>query len=55
MIVDDEGWMSLSPGQDPADFIREVAAARPPLTDSEIVTIRAIFNGTEPARTLQAA
>ncbi|MGW2256098.1 hypothetical protein ACWCXH_39070 [Kitasatospora sp. NPDC001660] len=56
MIVDSDGWMRPSPGQDPDDFLDEFVAARPPLTDTEIVTLRAIFNGIDrrPARS-QAA
>lgn len=47
MIVDDDGWMRPSPGQDPDEFLAEFVAARPPLTDTEVVALRAIFRGAE--------
>lgn len=56
MIVDADGWMRPSPGQDPDDFLDEFVAARPAFTDTEIVNLRAIFRGAEPkARSAQAA
>lgn len=49
MIVDADGWMRPSPGQDPDAFLDEFVAARPPLTDTEIVNLRAIFRSAETA------
>lgn len=43
MIVDDDGWCSPEPGQDPNEFLDEFVASRPPLTDAEIAQLRAIF------------
>ena len=43
MIVDDDGWCSPEPGEDPDSFINEFVAARPPLTDAEVANLRVIF------------
>ncbi|MFJ3094610.1 hypothetical protein [Streptomyces hydrogenans] len=43
MIVADDGWCSPAPGQDPAAFIAEFVASRPPLTETEIANLRAIY------------
>lgn len=55
MIIDADGWMRPSPDQDPDDFLNEFVAARPLLTDTEIVNLRAIFRGVEAPARQQAA
>jgi hypothetical protein len=43
MTVDEDGWCTPGPGQSAEDFIDEFVASRPPLTDTEITMLRAVF------------